>query len=48
MKAIREKSCACDGGCSIGAPVMVETAVSSNSTMRTAGYILLGVPMLVA
>ena len=24
MKTIQEKTCACDGGCSIGAPVTVE------------------------
>ena len=48
MKTIQEKSCACDGGCNMGAPVMVEKDAPSSNTQMTARYILLGVPMLAA
>ncbi|MFZ0945944.1 MAG: permease [Syntrophobacteraceae bacterium] len=48
MKTIQEKSCACNGGCSIGTPVSINMAGPSGSRVMTAKYILVGIPMLVA
>lgn len=48
MKTIQEKSCACNGGCSVAAPVAMDTTGPSGDRKKIAKYILAGIPMLAA
>ena len=48
MEPIQEKSCACNGGCSIGAPVAPDTTGPSSGKMMTANYVVILIPMLAA